>query len=114
MPSRSPSTNPQPGDLLLWKPYLVEVKARQQDRVDYVVTGPDGSRRESTQSVEEWSGWTNMARVRRRGLGEGECVILKSCASGKCSVCSSYLEKDVHSTDAGITCAACCPGLIHK
>lgn len=109
---RSPSADPRPGDVLLWKTYSIAVTERQGDDIFYSVTDSHSAHREARQGIAEWREWTKLAKVRQRA---GECVILKSCASGPCSVCREWLDREVHSTDAGgFFCAEHCPAEKHR
>lgn len=114
MPARSVSEDPCAGDQIRWKPYTVTVKSREGDQVCYTVSGSREAPRESTQTITQWSAWTKGAKIKQRAPNVDECVILKLCCSGACRFCGVWMDREVHSTDEGLTCAACCKKEKHK
>lgn len=106
---RSPSADPQPGDRFNWHGIRTLVTRRERDAVFYTVQNIYGEPSEERhQPLAKFSAWAAQA------LCSGECVVLKFCCAGPCRVCRVWLDKDVHSTDEGITCAGCCEASKHK
>lgn len=111
MAKRDPRSDPQPGDLLRWQDWSVEILGRQGDTVHYraKLRGDKDWRKNTTQSLAEWTRWTPDTKVLRRGLAADECVESDNI-SARCFGCRKWIEKGAHLSDVGIFCAECCPG----
>ena len=114
MTASSPVLDPQPGLVLAYSGYSITVTAREGNIVSYTVTGQECKPRQSKQELEAWVKWAPSAKVRRKGVGADECVILKFSYAGHCRVCQKPIERDAHATDEGVTCAKCCTRKVHK
>lgn len=78
--------------------------------IRYSVTKKGAASRQSTQDLAEWSAWAADAKVSERA---GDCYVIQSVVSGKCSACRNDLLSEVHIVDKGIYCPGCCGASRH-
>src|SRR5579885_2868656 len=70
MPNRSAKSDPQPGDVLRYRDWTIEVLGRDDSTVHYRAKQADDKywRKNTTQLLIEWQSWTGEAKVSRRGM----------------------------------------------
>src|ERR1700722_1569638 len=107
--TRSPLTDPIPGDSLSYNGWTIVVLAREGDLVKYTAASASQSKKGS-QNLAEWSAWTPKAKISARGgaAEPPECLTISQNAAGPCVVCKEFVKHDAHITEEGIHCAACC------
>lgn len=110
MPKRSPVSDPQPGDVLAYGGWRIEVVSVWNGVVSYRKS-KDGEWSTGTQTLAVWSGWAGSAKVKACGMAADECLVT-SFAAGNCSQCETWTERP-HLSGVKILCAGCCPAARH-
>src|SRR5579885_1793981 len=114
MPNRSAKSDPQPGDVLRFRDWTIEVLGRDDSTVHYRAKQADDKywRKNTTQPLIEWQSWTGEAKVSRRGMAPGECCIT-DFVTARCQGCREWVHKAMHLSDKGMRCGKCCDAAKH-
>lgn len=110
--THDPRHDPQPGDRLAYKGWMVTVVGREDDSVRYTRSlaggAADGQR---TQDIAVWRGWATLATVLEDGR---ECTVMLFGIAGPCTACGRTLGIEVHVAEgAGVRHPECCAARKH-
>jgi hypothetical protein len=109
---RDPRTNPEVGDVLRWNDWSIHVTKTEPGLVFYRRKRAKGDLEpEAWQTLHKFATWASAAKVKQRGVSDGECVVMTTVANARCSVCGERVECP-HSVGLAFYCEAHC--VAHK
>jgi hypothetical protein len=110
---RDPRQDPNSDDRLIYGDWEIKVVKRDGPVVHYSRRKRPGGEFEPVtwQTIEKWTAWSGEARVKQRGVSDGECVVMTTVANARCSVCGERVECP-HSVGLAFYCEAHC--VAHK